>query len=316
MIIFFYLFLLLVSFFLIAITSDKIIVYTTKLSSYYGLSQMSAGFIVLSVVTSLPELFVSVFASYMGQGGISVGNVLGSNIANLTVIIGLAILLSGMDFSIKSSSQKELAQFLFVLSLIPMFILQRGSLGPILGIVLLILFAFFTLKISQKAEKIRALEFMRKDELNITVVKFLVSIGLLLFFSKVAVDNAINIAELAGLAPTVIGATLVAVGTSIPELATTIQAMKKHFFGMALGNILGSCIANITLILGLASVLSFSQVSITATGGMLFFVLASTMTVWYLVNTRKYFDKRIALLLITIYVLFVLQQIGVSILIF
>ena len=314
MIIFFYLFLLAVSFFFIAVTSDKIIIYTTKLASYYGLSHMSAGFIVLSVVTSLPELFVSIMSSLSNQGGISVGNVLGSNIANLTIIIGLAILISGKDFSIKTSSQQELAQFLFMLSLIPLFILQRGSLGPILGIVLLILFVFFTLKVSQKAEKIHALDFMRQSDLRNTSIKFFVSIGILLFFSKIAVDNAINIAELAGLAPSVIGATLVAIGTSLPELATTIQALKKHYFGMAFGNILGSCITNITLILGLASLLSFSEVSAVAASGMMFFALATSMTVWYLVNTRKYFGKRIALLLISIYVLFVLQQIGVSIL--
>ena len=316
MIIFFYLFLLIVSFFFITIASDKAIVYTTKLASYYGLSQMSAGFIVLSVVTSLPELFVSVMASISGEGGISVGNVLGSNVANLTIIIGLAILISGRNFSIKTGSQQELAQFLFMLSLIPLFILQRGSMGPVLGIVLLILFIFFTLKISQKAEKIHALDFMRKSELRSTTIKFLISIGFLLFFSKIAVDNSINIAQMLGLAPSVIGATLVAIGTSLPELATTIQALKKHFFGMALGNILGSCIANITLILGLSSLFSFSQVSTIATGGMMFFALVSTLTVWYLVNTRKQFDKRIALFLIALYAVFVLQQIGFSILSF
>ena len=203
-----------------------------------------------------------------------------------------------------------------MLSLIPLFILQRGSMGPVLGIVLLILFIFFTLKISQKAEKIHALDFMRKSELRSTTIKFLISIGFLLFFSKIAVDNSINIAQMLGLAPSVIGATLVAIGTSLPELATTIQALKKHFFGMALGNILGSCIANITLILGLSSLFSFSQVSTIATGGMMFFALVSTLTVWYLVNTRKQFDKRIALFLIALYAVFVLQQIGFSILSF
>jgi cation:H+ antiporter len=305
-----------VSFFFIAIASDKIIVYTTKLSAYYGLSQMSAGFIVLSVVTSLPELFVSIFAVLSGQGGISVGNVLGSNIANLTVIIGLAILLSGMRFSLKSTSQKELAEFLFVLSLIPMFIIERGSLGPILGIVLLILFVMFSINISKKAGKIKALGFMRKGDLRITTIKFIISIAVLMFFSKIVVDNSINIAEILGLAPSIIGATMVAIGTSIPELATTVQALKKHYFDMAFGNILGSCIANITLILGITSLLSFSEVSTIATGGMMFFVLVSTLSVWYFVSTSNYLGKKTAIMLIVIYVLFVLQQIGISILSF
>ncbi|MBN2203206.1 MAG: sodium:calcium antiporter [Candidatus Aenigmarchaeota archaeon] len=314
MMIFFYIFMLFLSFFFIAIASDKIIVYTTKLSYYYGLSQMSAGFIVLSVVTSLPELFVSVFAAISGEGGISVGNVLGSNVANLTIIIGLAILLSGMKFSLKSTSQAELAQFLFVLSLIPLFILERGSLGPVMGVVLLILFVIFSLNISKKAGKIKSLGFMRTTEVKSVTIKFLLSIAVLLFFSKIVVDNSIKIAEVVGLAPSIIGATLVAIGTSIPELATTIQALKRHYFDMAFGNILGSCTANITLILGMTSLISMSEVSAIATSGMMFFVLASTLSVWYFVNTSKYLGKKTAIMLIMIYVLFVLQQIGVSIL--
>ena len=275
---------------------------------------MSAGFIVLSVVTSLPELFVSVFAVSSGQPGISVGNVLGSNIANLTIIMGLAILISGMKFSLKSTPQKELAQFLFVLSLIPMFILQRGSMGPIMGIVLLILFGIFSFNISQKAEKIKSLGFMKRTEIRKIAIKFIISIAILLFFSKIVVDNSINIAELLGLAPAIIGATLVAIGTSIPELATTVQAIKRHYYSMAFGNILGSCIANITLILGLSALLSFSEVSTIATGGMMFFVLLSTLSVWYFVSTSKYLGRKTAIMLIMLYVLFVLQQIGISIL--
>ena len=312
----FSLLLLLISLSFIALLSDRIIVYTTKLSSYFGLSEMSAGFIILSVATSLPELFVSIIASLMNQGGISVGNALGSNVSNLTIIMGLAILFSRKKFVIKSRSQKELAQFLFLLSLIPLFILQRGSIGPILGIVLLVLFVYFSLNISKKAGKISSLGFIRKKYVNMIIIKFLICIGFLLLFSKFVVDSGIEIAQFLGLPPSVIGATLIAVGTSIPELATTIQALKKHLFEMALGNILGSCITNITLVLGIASLLSFSQVSTVAAGSIIFFVLVSSLTMWYLINTKKYLDRKTALFIILIYVLFVLQQIGISILIF
>jgi len=306
----------LISLSFIAILSDKIIIYTTKLSSYFGLSEISAGFIILSIATSLPELFVSAIASVMNQGGISVGNVLGSNIANLTIIIGLAILLSHKKFVIKSSSQKELVQFLFLSSLIPLFILQRGSIGPILGLVLLILFVYFGLNISKKAGKISSLGFIRKKDINMIIIKFLIAIGLLLLFSKLVVDNGIEIANFIGLPPSVIGATLIAIGTSLPELATTIQALKKHLFEMALGNILGSCITNLTLVLGIASLLSFSPVSTLAAGSIIFFVLFSSLSIWYFVSTKKYLGRKIALFIIFIYILFVLQQIGISILIF
>jgi len=305
--------LLLSSLAIIAIISDRIIIYVTKLSSYFGLSDMSAGFIFLSVATSLPELFVSVFASIANQGGISVGNVLGSNIANLTIILGLAILISRTKIAIDSNSEKDLIQFLFLSSLIPLFILQIGSIGPVLGTVLLILFVYFSINISKKAGKISSLGFYRRKEINFIIIKFLIAIGLILFLSKLVVDNGVEIAQYLGLPPSVIGATIIAFGTSLPELATTIQALKKRLFGMALGNIFGSCITNLTLVLGVASILSFSQVSTIAIGGMMFFALVSSLTIWYFVNTKKYIGRKISLFIILIYVLFVLQQIGFSI---
>jgi cation:H+ antiporter len=305
--------LLLSSLAIIAVISDRIIVYVTKLSSYFGLSEMSAGFILLSVATSLPELFVSALASLTNQGGLSVGNVLGSNIANLTIILGLAILISRTKITIDSNSEKELVQFLFLSSLIPLFILQRGSIGPVLGVVLLILFVYFSINISKKAGKISSLGFYRRKEINFIIIKFLIAIGLILFLSKLVVDNGVGIATSLGLPPSVIGATIIAFGTSLPELATTIQALKKRLFGMALGNIFGSCITNLTLVLGIASILSFSQVSVVATGSMLFFTLITALTIWYIISTKKYIGRKISLFIIFIYVLFVLQQIGFSI---
>lgn len=305
--------LLLSSLAIIAVVSDRIIVYVTKLSSYFGLSEMSAGFILLSVATSLPELFVSVLASLTNQGGLSVGNVLGSNIANLTIILGLAVLISRTKITVDSNSEKELVQFLFISSLIPLFILQRGSIGPVLGIVLLILFVYFSINISKKAGKISSLGFYRRKEISFIIIKFLIAIGLILFLSKLVVDNGVGIATSLGLPPSVIGATIIAFGTSLPELATTIQALKKRLFGMALGNIFGSCITNLTLVLGFASILSFSQVSVVATGSMLFFTLITALTIWYIISTKKYIGRKISLFIILIYVLFVLQQIGFSI---
>lgn len=134
-----------------------------------------------------------------------------------------------------------------------------------------------------------------------------------MLLSKLVVDNGVGIAQYLGLPPSVIGATLIAFGTSLPELATTIQALKKRLFEMALGNILGSCITNLTLVLGIASLLSFSQVSILATGSMLFFTLISSLIIWYFVSTKEYLGKKISLFIIFIYIIFVLQQVGFSI---
>ena len=302
---------LVVSLLLIGLLSDRIIRYVLVISKAMGLSEMAAGFVLLSVVTSLPELSVSAMAAISGEGGLSLGNVLGSNVANLTIVIGLAVFLSKTVISLKGETQKELVQFLFISSIIPLFIVQRGTLSPVLGLVLLILFGYFSFIVSRKTAKIEPLEKAKKGDLAIASVKFVVSIVLIILLSKFAVDSAIDIADSVGLATSVIGATVIGLGTSLPELATTIQALKKKLFGMALGNIFGSCITNVTLVLGVSSLLSFSQVNVLAVENIMFYVLLSSLTMWFLVSSAERINRKAALVLCVIFILFVLQQVGV-----
>jgi cation:H+ antiporter len=114
----------------------------------------------------------------------------------------------------------------------------------------------------------------------------------------------------------IIGATIIGLGTSLPELATTIQALKKGLVSMALGNLLGSCITNITLILGVSSLLSFSDVNVVAVQSIMFYVLLSSLSVWYMVGASERLTKKGALFLCLVYVAFILQQVGVSVFIF
>ncbi|MFZ7137725.1 MAG: sodium:calcium antiporter [archaeon] len=310
--------LLIGSLFLIALVSDKIISYTLVLSKWLGFSEMAAGFILLSITTSLPELSVSILSSISGEGGLSVGNVLGSNIANLTIIIGLAVFLSKTAIHIKGESQKELVQFLFLSSVIPLFIVQRGSLGPVLGFVLLILFVYFSFTISKTPKQSQIAE--QPDESTEKPVraglKFICCLLIIIFLSQLVVDSSLDIADFVNLPSSIIGATIIGVGTSIPELATTVQTLKKKYYEMALGNLLGSCITNITLVLGISSLVSFSEVNILAVESIMFYVLISSLTVWYMISSNKSINKKGAIFLCAIYVAFVLQQIGVSIFIF
>ncbi len=304
---------------LIMLISDRIIRYVLAISKAFGLSEMAAGFILLSITTSLPELSVSTVASLAGEGGLSVGNVLGSNIANLTIILGLAILLSRKEVLIKGQSQKELVQFLFISSIIPLFIVQKGSLSPVLGVVLLILFAYFGVTVSRKTESNDLVETpQQQDDGKIVFVgiKFLVGVALIIALSKFAVDSTIDIADFIGLPTSIIGATVIGLGTSLPELATTIQALKKGLVSMALGNLLGSCITNITLILGVSSLLSFSEVNVVAVQSIMFYVLLASLSVWYMVGASERLTKKGALFLCLVYGAFILQQVGVSLFIF
>ena len=306
---------LLVSLFIIGIVSDRLIGYTLILSKVFGLSEMAAGFIILSVTTSLPELSVSLLSSLSNEGGLSVGNVLGSNVANLTIIIGLAVFLSKCEIVLKGESQKELIQFLFLSSVIPLFIVQRGSLSPILGLVLVILFVYFSVTISKTPKEVDITEHKesRDDRAFLAGLKFVACLILIIVLSRLVVDSSIDIANFINLPSSIIGATIIGIGTSLPELATTIQTLKKKYYEMALGNLLGSCITNITLVLGISSLVTFSEVNIFAVESIMFYVLISSLTVWYMITSSKSINKKGAVFLCLIYVAFILQQIGVSI---
>jgi cation:H+ antiporter len=301
------------------LVSDRIIRYVLFISKAIGLSQMAAGFILLSVITSLPELSVSIVASLGGEGGLSVGNVLGSNVANLTIILGLSILIARKTITLKGQSNKELVQFLFISSMIPLFIVQRGSLGPVLGIVLLILFAYFGVTVSRKTEPTTLEETpqqQKEEKMAFVGIKFLIGVLMIILLSKFAVDSSIEIADFVGLPTSIIGATIIGLGTSLPELATTIQALKQGLVSMALGNLLGSCITNITLILGVSSLLSFSEVNVVAVQSIMFYVLLSSLSVWYMVSSAERLTRKSAIFLCLIYAVFILQQVGVSVFIF
>jgi cation:H+ antiporter len=308
--------LLIASLFLICLISERTIKYVLALSKAFGLSEMAAGFILLSVATSLPELSVSTIAALANEGGLSVGNVLGSNIANLTIIVGLAVLLSKTAILVKGQRQKELVQFLFLSSIIPLFIVQKGSLGPILGIVLLILFIYFSITISRKTVKAEKVEQQPAKHTTVIGLKFILSLALTIFLSTVVVDSSVDIAGSIGLPPSIIGATIVGLGTSLPELVTTVQALKKQLFGIALGNLLGSCITNVTLILGVSSLISVSEVSIVAVESIMFYVLLSSLSVWYMVGSGEVISKKGAIFLLVVYITFVLQQVGISVFVF
>lgn len=188
-------------------------------------------------------------------------------------------------------------------------------MGPILGLVLLILFVYFGITISRKTHKTEPLD-RAAGNTAVAALKFIASLTIIVLLSKFVVDSSVDIAESMGLPPSIIGATIVGLGTSLPELATTMQALKKRFFEMALGNLFGSCITNITLILGVSSLISFSEVSVLAVESIMFYVLISSLSVWYMISSSESIGNKGAFFLCLVYIAFILQQVGVSIFIF
>ncbi len=245
---------------------------SSSLALRLGLSPLVVGLTVVAFGTSTPELVVSLKAAYLGQGDISVGNVVGSNICNIGLILGFSALI--IPIKVASQIVRIDTPIMIGATGLALLFLRDGSLSRTEGVilfVLLIAYVIFSVIIARKdATDPLAAEFGEEIKISksgVAVDLLMVAGGLVLlvFGARFLVDAAIDIAKSAGLSEAVIGLTIVAIGTSLPEFATSLVAALKKEADIAVGNVIGSNIFNIFCILGIsATVTPLSSSGITA----------------------------------------------------
>jgi cation:H+ antiporter len=290
--------------------SDWVIKYSLNLSRVLGVSTFVIGFILISVSTSLPEMFVGVFSALKNEAGLAVGNLLGANLYHLTIVITIITVLGGAIY-MKREEDTSLIRLLFISSLITIFIFQAGGLTLIHGFVLIILFGFLVrslYKTGRVSEEV--VEQKEKERRNIALLslKFFISVALLLIAAYIIVDSSIQMANFFSIATTTVGMIVVALGTVLPELSVELRAVQLKQYSLALGDLLGSSIANITLVLGIVSILSPTSINLRPLAGLLPFLLISILFIWYSLETKKKLTKNEGLLLLGLYVLFLLAE--------
>ena len=244
---------------------------SSSLALRLGVGPLLVGLTVVAFGTSTPELVVSLKAAYLGQGDISVGNVVGSNICNIGLILGFSALI--IPIGVASQIVRIDTPIMIGVTALALFLLHDGSLSRVEGIVLfalLVVYVLFSIRLAKKqAADPLAGEFT--EEIKISKwgvwqdIAFIVAgLVMLVFGARFLVDAAIDIAKAAGLSEAVIGLTIVAVGTSLPEFATSLVAALKKEADIAVGNVVGSNIFNILGILGIsAAVTPLSSSGIT-----------------------------------------------------
>ena len=249
-----------------------------------GLSEAAAGFAILAVMTSTPEITVAVFSIIQGAPGISVGDILGSNIFNLGAVLGILGTLGYMK-TCSTDLLVELTDVLFVTSLIPLLLVISqyhiiNVSSPIVGAGLLGTFVATTYIMSRKKTPridVDAKESVRKMGLKTIVAKLLLSFAGVIVASRLVVISGMNIALAFGVPPILIGAKLVSIGTSLPELTLDFTAVRKGRVQLAIGDIVGSNLTNLTLVLGLVLIASPFAVNMTIFTELLPFLLVTTI---------------------------------------
>ncbi|MCH7492875.1 calcium/sodium antiporter [Patescibacteria group bacterium] len=263
--------LLIIGIVLLYIGAERLVKNSSWLAKSIGVTPLIIGMTVVAFGTSAPELLVSSVASFQGNSAIAIGNVIGSNIANIGLILGIMVLI----WPPKSDSQVVRREFPFlVIVSILLFVLSLdGTLGRIDGAVLISLFIVFiysnviTVKrglaskfkheVVEAEEKIEAIIDSKRRKRRAIKNLSLAVLGLLILLagSKLLVDSAIAIAARAGISQMVIGLSIVALGTSLPELFTSVIASIKKQDKISVGMVLGSNIFNTLLILGIAAMI-------------------------------------------------------------
>ena len=322
-----------VSFIVLNWASNLAIRNALKVSNVTQLGKTAVGFSIIAFSTSLPELTVAFITALSGGAALSVGNVIGSNIVNITVIVGLAAILlyiksrrkqNGLSASeevcvIPTFAKSELSNIhfgLFISSVIPMILIYIKTATWIVGLILISIFVVYMYQLS-KVRMPQENGIVTQEEKNRLKRYLLFTIAGALGVVVSAyflVESAVGIAQTVGIPQTVIGATIIAFGTSLPELTMDLKAFLRGHSALAFGDIIGSSFINITLILGVTLFVptlvgSPLSMNMSVFENLIIFSIITNLFFWYFLSREKISWQEGAVFL-AIYVLFIATTLG------
>lgn len=236
--------------------ADYLIQGSASLGKKWGISQLIIGLTIVAFGTSAPELFINTIAAINGKSDIAIGNIVGSNISNILLVMGIMLLIMSVKVK-KDAVRNEIPYSLFAVLMLLIFALISGTLTRVAGIVLIVLFGFFLWHLHRMATVSHRHVKKANKEKHIFLVWANIIGGILGLYigGQLVVDNAITIATRLGVSEYMIALTIIAVGTSLPELVTAVMAGIKKQADIGIGNIVGSNIFNIFWVLGVTAII-------------------------------------------------------------
>ncbi len=226
----------------------------TRIAAALRLTEFTVGFVLMSLATSLPELFIAVTAAWQDSEALTLGNVIGSNIANLTVALGVAALLA-RGIRVRRITQRKDALLMSVIALMPVILLYDGFLSRYDGLILVGAYLVYLFRlVRQEPGDSEGLNSYEGSVLK-PVLEFLLGVGLLLASAYLMVHSSSQVAVFLNVPVLLIGFSLVAFGTSLPEISFAGKAILSHHRGMVFGGTLGSVVTNSSLVLGVAALI-------------------------------------------------------------
>lgn len=223
----------------------------SKLAKLFGVSDFIIGVTVVALGTSLPELASDTYASYIYKGDIVIGDIIGSNITNIALVLGVICIIKPLV--VKHAEIYNGWVHLFILTVTSIILLLGSGLGRITGLIFVLAYVVYLRKVIREYESI-GVEHVPRNSIISSIIKLTIGLAGVLIGAQLLVGTIISFAETFGVPEYTISLVLMAVGTSLPELSTAIVAAKKGYSTMALGNIIGSNVANILWVLGMSAI--------------------------------------------------------------
>lgn len=313
---------LIIGFILLIKGADIFVSGASNISKKMGIPSVIVGLTIVSLGTSAPELAVSAISAIKGNNEIAVGNVLGSNLFNTLVVLGVTTII--MTLTIKKEEVKRDFTIDILVTTLLLFLTFTTILGGkdnyisrLDGIVLLIgcisYITYLVLSVkkgkasSDNIQEELALESINEISIPMSILKLIIGIAGIVIGGQIVVDSATTIATSLGMSEKLVGLTIVAIGTSLPELVTSVVAALKGEKDIALGNILGSNIFNILLIIGLSSAISPIAVSNNLLFDFIFLIIVTLIIgIMIFLNKKeeKNFGKKEGIILVAFYIVY------------
>lgn len=292
--------------FLLIYGGDMLVRGAVQLARKTGVSPLLIGLTLVGFGTSTPELVTSLIAVFKKSEGIAVGNVVGSNIANILLVLGAAAIISPIRVDIKSFKRDTVFLIISTLGLVAALLMARISflMGAVLTgtLIFYVIYSYISDRKNQKAIRLQEAETMEANLAGgwTSLARTLIGIALTLVGAKLLVDNAIVLARSWGISEAVIGLTLVAVGTSLPELITSVVSAVRRQNDVAFGNVVGSNIYNALFILGVTAL--FMPVTVPEAMGWDILIMAGVTAVLIgIAFWKKCFSRFVGLLFLLAY---------------
>lgn len=309
-------FLFVVGFVFLIKGADILVVGASSIAKRYGLSDMVVGLTIVSFGTSLPELIINILSSMQGQSELAIGNVFGSNVANLLLILGVTALICPLP--IKRNTVLTEIPFSLIATLLVGFLANATLLdnreelyiSRADGAILLFFFVLFMAYIYNiaRTNKDEVLPETDDEQLSMPKAILFILLGVVGLFlgGKWVVDGAVFMAKSFGLSESFIGLTIVAIGTSLPELVTSAMAAYRRNIDIAVGNVIGSNIFNLLWILGISALIHPLPFDVVSNSDIVMMIFASTLLIITIpLGQKNTIDRWTGILFLSIYVTYI-----------